>query len=303
MTPRQLSVGILLTVLAGLVFSAMDGLSKHLTGALPVLQIVWARYASQTVLMALFLGATTGTAFLRTRRPVLQLLRGATLLVTTLLMYAALSRVPLADATAVLFFSPMMVTLLSVAFLGERIGPPRILAVAAGFGGVLLVLRPGLGSMHPALLLVVAAAVTNAAFLLMTRALAGRDDAASTQFNTTAAGAVILTALVLPGWTTPPTANWLPMVLIGVAGTVGHFLLVMAFSRAPASLLSPFLYSQVAGAALISVFVFGDPLHPATLAGALVLVASGVAIWWRENRGRVAELAAGRGGPQPPHGK
>jgi len=133
--------------------------------------------------------------------------------------------------------------------------------------------------------------------------LAGRDDAASTQFNTTAAGAVILTVLVLPGWTTPPTANWLPMVLIGVAGTVGHFLLVMAFSRAPASLLSPFLYSQVAGAALISVFVFGDPLHPATLAGALVLVASGVAIWWRENRGRVAELAAGRGGPQPPHGK
>lgn len=291
MTPAQLTLGVLLTVLAGFALSAMDGISKHLTTLLPVIQVVWARYVSQTVLMGLWLGATTGTAFLRPRRPWLQLARGATLLVTTYLMYETLARVPLADATAVLFFTPMVVTLLSVAFLGERIGRPRVLAVAAGFVGVLLVLRPGLASVEPALLLALAAAGTNAVFLLLTRRLAGADDAAATQFNTTAAGAAILTALIVPNWTTPPPEAWAPMALVGCVGALGHFLLVLAFSRAPASLLSPFLYSQVAGAALISVLAFGDPLHPLTVLGMLVLVASGLFIWWRENRRGVAVLA------------
>lgn len=268
----------------------MDALGKHLTLVLPLVQVVWGRYFVQTVLLGAYLSATTGTGFLRTRHPVLQILRGLILLATTFLMYQALRYVPLADATAVLFFSPIVVTILSVLFLRERIGPHRILAVLAGFGGMMLILSPGFGTFHPALALVLAASILNAIYLLLTRHLAGREDAAATQFNTTAAGAAILSLLVIPNWQTPDLATGLFMVAIGTFGTVGHFILVRAFAHAPASLLSPFLYSQVIAASLFSVTLFGDPLRPAMLAGTVILVASGVTIWWRENRQRLKAL-------------
>lgn len=287
---NPLLVGILLTIGAGFVFSGMDALGKHLTLLLPILQVVWGRYFVQTVLLGTYLSARTGTGFLRTKHPYLQLTRGLILLATTFLMYEALKRVPLADATAVLFFSPIVVTILSVLLLRERIGPHRILAVLAGFGGMMLILSPGFGTFHPALLLVLAASVLNAVYLLLTRHLAGREDAAATQFNTTAAGAVILSCLVVPDWQTPDLATGLLLVAIGMFGTVGHFVLVRAFAHAPASLLSPFLYSQVIGASLLSVTLFGDPLRPAMLAGTVILVSSGLYIWWRENRRRLETI-------------
>ncbi|RIX98002.1 DMT family transporter [Aureimonas flava] len=275
---------ILLTIVAGALFAGMDSLGKHLSTLLPVMQVIWGRYVVQTVVMTAWLGATTGTRFLHTPRPGLQLTRGLLLLACTFLMYQALSRVPLADATAVLFFTPIVVTILSVAVLGERIGLHRIAAVLAGFCGMLLILRPGVGSFHPALFLALAASVLNASYLILTRRLAGREDSASTQFNTTAAGAVVMSVLVVPVWQTPDMPTALLLLAIGLFGTVGHFLLVSAFRHAPASLLSPFLYTQVLTAAGVSVLLFGDPLHPATVAGTAVLVASGLYIWWRENR-------------------
>ncbi|WP_082659371.1 DMT family transporter [Aureimonas sp. AU40] len=287
---NPLLVGILLTVGAGIMFSGMDALGKHLTMLLPVIQVIWGRYFVQTVILTVYLSARTGTGFLRTRHPFLQILRGLILLATTFLMYEALKRVPLADATAVLFFSPIMVTILSVVVLRERIGPHRIAAVLAGFLGMMLILSPGFGTFHPALVLVLVAAVLNAVYLLLTRHLAGREDAAATQFNTTAAGAVILTLIVGPSWQTPDLGTGLLLVAIGSLGTIGHFVLVRAFAHAPASLLSPFLYSQVMGASLLSVALFGDPLRPAMMAGTVILVGSGVYIWWRENRQRLAAL-------------
>ncbi|WP_279483448.1 DMT family transporter [Aureimonas sp. SK2] len=287
MTPANpLLAGILFTIVAGALFAGMDSFGKHLSTLLPVLQVIWGRYVVQTVVITAWLGATTGTRFLRTPRPGLQLTRGVLLLACTFLMYEALSRVPLADATAVLFFSPIMVTVLSVVFLRERIGLHRIAAVVAGFCGMLLILRPGIGSFHPALFLALAASVLNAVYLLLTRRLAGREDSASTQFNTTAAGALIMSIVVIPVWRTPDLPTGLLLLALGLFGTLGHFLLVRAFSYASASLLSPFLYTQVLTAAAVSVLLFGDPLHPATIAGTAVLVASGLYIWWRENRRR-----------------
>ena len=149
---------------------------------------------------------------------------------------------------------------------------------------MLLILRPGFGDIDPALFLALAASFFNAAYLLMTRHLAGREDAASTQFNTTAAGALVLSAVVLPVWQTPDAATFALLVGLGGAGAVGHFILVSAFSRASASLLSPFLYTQVLAASILSLALFGDPLRPAMILGTAILVASGVYIWWRENR-------------------
>ncbi|KTQ95785.1 membrane protein [Aureimonas ureilytica] len=284
---NSLLVGILLTLLAGGLLACMDAIGKSLTLILPVIQVIWFRYFVQTVLVGAYLSWRTGTGFLRTRHPGLQILRGLCLLATTFLMYEAFKRVPLADATAMLFFSPIMVTLLSVLFLRERIGPHRIFAVLVGFGGMLLILGPGFGRFEPALGLALLASVSNALFLLLTRHLAGREDAAATQFNTTISGAVILSFAVVPNWQTPDAATGLLLAAIGVFGTLGHFTLVRAFAHAPASLLSPFLYSQVLTAGLLSVALFGDPLRPAMVAGTALLVASGVYIWWRENRRRL----------------
>ncbi|EAS51756.1 possible integral membrane protein [Aurantimonas manganoxydans SI85-9A1] len=280
----SLLTGILLTVLAGSVFAGMDSLGKHLTTLLPVLQVIWGRYFFQTLVLGSYLGATTGTRFLKARHPYLQLVRGMLLLAATICMYNALARVPLADATAVLFFTPIVVTILSVMVLKETIGIHRIGAIIAGFCGMLLILRPGFAGIEPALGFALAASGFNACYLLMTRRLAGTEDAASTQFNTTAAGAVILTLVIIPFWETPAPATLALLVLSGVAGSIGHFTLVTAFSHAPASLLSPFLYSQVLVASILSVVLFGDPLQPPMILGTVILVASGLYIWWRENR-------------------
>jgi drug/metabolite transporter (DMT)-like permease len=280
----NLLTGIILTVIAGLVFAAMDATGKTLTLLLPVIQVVWGRYFVQTVLVSGYLAATQGPGFLRARRPMLQCVRGATLLGATLMMYFALAKIPLADATAVMFFSPILVTVFSVVFLKETIGLHRIAAVIAGFIGVILIVRPGSAGFDPYLLLPLAASVLNSAYLMLTRQLAGSEDSAATQFHTTATGAVILSFVVIPIWETPslPVAGL--MLLIGTIGAIGHSTLINAFRHAPASLLSPFLYSQMIFATAISLFWFGDVLHDTTLVGMAVLVGSGLYIWWRENR-------------------
>ncbi|WP_244488156.1 DMT family transporter [Aureimonas sp. Leaf454] len=284
MNGNRLIVGIVLTVFAGTVFSAMDAGAKYLTLHLPVLQVVWGRYVFQTLLMSGYLAATTGPRFLKTRRPVLHLLRGMTLLGATLLMYIGLSRVSLADATSVMFFSPIIITILSVLFLKETIGLHRILAVVAGFLGVLLIVRPGASGTDPYLFFPLAAAVLNAVYMLLTRQLAGSDEAPATQFNTTAVGALILTVLVVPQWQTPSATHFALLVFVGCVGAIGHFSLVVGFRYASASLLSPFLYSQVLSATAISLLLFGDHLRWTTLVGTAILIASGLYIWWRENR-------------------
>ena len=284
MNSNNLLTGILVTVFAGMVFSTMDTIGKQLTSVLPVLEIVWGRYFFQTLLMTGYLYRTSGTAFLRTRRPVLQWTRGAMLLTATLLMYFGLAHVPLGDATSVMFFSPIIITILSVIFLKETIGIHRIAAVIAGFCGVMLIVRPGASGTNPYLLLPLAAALANALYMLLTRQLAGSDEAPATQFNTTAVGTVLLTVLVIPVWVTPSLPTFGLMVLIGLVGSIGHFCLVTAFRHAPASLLSPFLYSQVLASSALSVLYFGDYIRLTTVIGTAVLIGSGLYIWWRENR-------------------
>lgn len=280
--PGPLAIGIALTMCAGLLFATLDSLAKQLMLALPVIQIVWARYLVQTTLMTGYLSLSSGSSFLRTRRPLLQALRALVLLGASLCMYLALPHIPVADATALVFFSPVVVTLLSVVFLKERIGLHRTIAILVGLVGVLLIVEPGFGSTGPYHLLPLAAALLNGVYLLLTRQLAGAEESAATQFHTTALGTVILSFFVAGTWVTPsPAAAGLLLVLGGLAAG-GHFCLVRAFSHAPASLLSPYLYVQVFIAAIYSVVWFGDPLRPLMLAGAALLVASGLYIWWRE---------------------
>jgi len=280
----SLAIGIVLILMAGFTFATLDSLGKQLMATLPVAQVLWARYVAHTVFSTGYLAATTGTRFLRTRMPLLHFLRGMALLTASVCVYAALDHVPLADVTAIVFFSPFVITLLSVIFLKERIGIHRIAALVCGLAGVILIIRPGFGSTGVYHLLALAGAVANAVYLLLTRQLAEPSEREAAQFHTTAAGAVILTAAVVPVWVMPSFNQAALLVLLGALATFGHFFLLRGFAHASASLLSPFLYSQVVFAALYSSLWFGDPLAPTMVVGTVILVSSGLYIWWRENR-------------------
>jgi len=280
----QLLPAIGLILLATLCFSAMDTTGKLIVAQLPIMMVVWGRTLVQTVLVGVFLGATQGPRFFHTRRPLAQFTRGAILLATGLLTYAALRHVPLADTIAALFFSPVLVVVFSAVFLKEKVGIHRIGAVLAGFAGVLLIVRPGMAGFNPWLLLAVAAAIVNTGFLLLTRVLSDPSERAATHFHTTSFAALAMCVLVVPYWQTPGPGEAAVLLAMGALGTVGHFLLIRAFQFAPASLLSPFLYVQVFFTMLASTFIIGDPLTLPTVAGAALLVASGVYIWWRERK-------------------
>jgi drug/metabolite transporter (DMT)-like permease len=278
----RLLSGIVLTILAGTCFALMDAVGKQLTAYLSVIMVVWGRYFFQTAISAGILSAMQGAGFLKTRRPLVQFLRGAALFCATLLMYSALAHIPLADATSALFFTPILVALFSAVFLKERIGLHRIGAILAGFAGVLLVVRPGSAGTSIYLILPVGAACMNATYLILTSLLSGEQERRAAQFHTTSVGAIVLTFAVIPGWRTPEPVHLAALAMMGLLGVAGHFSLVVAMRHAPASLLSPYLYSQVVAAMLLSVMWFGDRLVPATLIGTALLVGSGIYIWWRE---------------------
>lgn len=285
-----LTTGILLTVLTCLFFATLDTIGKQLMLSLTAVQVIWGRYVFQTAAITGYLGLTTGTRFLRTRHPYLQLTRGVAQAGSNGLVYVALPHIPLADATALVFCSPIIVTVLSVVILKESIGRHRIAAISAGVIGAYLVILPGSGETSVYHLLAFCAAFLNATYMLITRRLAGPEEAAATQFNTTAVGLLIFSVIIIFGDVLPPLEAVPTLLLIGVMGAMGHFSMVKALSYAPASVLSPYLYAQVLFAAVYSLAWFGDSLRPSMIVGTMLLISSGVYIWWRE---RIRTGAAG----------
>lgn len=284
----SLAAGIGLTMMAAFLFASLDSLGKEMTLVLPVIQVIWARYFFQTIVITGYLAARKGGRFLKTRRPKLQIIRALTLLMASLSVYHSLPYVSIAEATAVLFFSPLLVTVLSTIFLKEEIGLHRFMAVITGLIGMLLIVQPGFGAFNPYLLLPLAGAFFNALYLILTSQLSDPYESEATQFHTTATGTVILSFAVIWFWQTPTPQMALSLFIIGFASALAHFCLIRAFSQAPASLLSPFLYSQVLFAAFFAIWWFGDSLHPLMILGSMLLILSGLYIWWRENRRRKA---------------
>lgn len=275
----SLAVAILATVAACFVLASMDGLAKWLMDTLPTQQVVWARYVFHTLIVGLVFTLQSGPGFIRPRRPGLQLLRAACLLSVTLCIYFSLRTISLADATAIVFFAPVLVTLLAGAILHERVGIPEWVAVGMGFSGVLFVVQPGFRQVEPAMLLALLGALSLSFYFLLTRALKGGDSEQTTLFHTTAAGAVVLSCLMPIWWQTPTLAQWGFLVLMGAMGAAGHFLLVKAFHLAQAPVLSPFLNTQLVAAALYSVLFFDDHLSGGFFIGATLIVGAGLIVW------------------------
>jgi drug/metabolite transporter (DMT)-like permease len=189
---------------------------------------------------------------------------------------------PIADATAIGFVSPLFVTALSIPILGEQVGLRRWSAVAVGFIGVLVLVRPGTASFNPAAFLPVASAACWALGLIITRIMQSSDSVPTTLFWSTAVGFLVLTPVAVPAWQPPSTSEWGLLFLAAVLGTIGQFFLISAFRFGAASLLAPFSYSQIVWATLMGYFLFDALPDAGTGIGAAIIMASGLYVLHRE---------------------
>jgi drug/metabolite transporter (DMT)-like permease len=284
-SPRNRLIGIGLMSITFLCFALLDCGAKWTVKTLPVLQVVWLRFLFHAVFSTALLAPKFGTGILRTRRPKLQLLRALFMPVMTGLNFWALQYLQLAETGSIQFSVPIIIALVAAPMLGERMDRARWTAIAVGFLGVLVIVRPGTQGFHPALVLSIINAVLYALFNLMTRQLAAHDSPETTQFYTSLGATLVITPFALAAWQAPPGAlQWAILILMGIAGGLGHYLLALAHRYAPASVLAPFLYQQIIWMVLLGYLVFGDVPDTAVVVGAAIVIASGGYLLYRERR-------------------
>ena len=275
--------GIMLALAAMFLLSLMDLLAKYLGQNLPVMQISWARYFFHFAIMAAIFWPRRGISLIRTKRPGLQWFRSLLLIFCTISFFTAIQYMPLADAVAISFVSPLMVTALSVPLLGEAVGPRRWSAVGVGFIGAMIIVRPGVEELHWAVWLLLAMALGYALYQITTRMLSSTDDPITTLFYSGLVGAVIMSLAVPFFWQTPASPQlWLMLIALGLMGGVGHYLLIKSFEFAPVAVLAPLSYTALLWNTLFGYLVFGDLPDRWTVGGAAVLIATGIYILYRE---------------------
>jgi drug/metabolite transporter (DMT)-like permease len=277
-------LGIALILAAGLLLSSQDALAKTLTASYPLLLVVCLRYLAQNLLMLVVFAPRMGLDLVRTRRPLLQLARGLSLVGVTLLFYCGLRYIPLGEATAVIFLAPLVVVVLSVLWLKEAVSRGVWLAVGGGLLGVLLIVRPGGELFTPASLLPLAAAFCFGLYQLLTRRLSATDAPATSNFLTALVG-TLGTGLLLPWtWQTPAPMDVLMMAALGGLAMTGHMLLTHAYRFASAASLAPFTYGQILIAVLIGALVFDHLPDAWAVLGMAVIILSGAALAWSQRR-------------------
>lgn len=278
-TTQKPLYGVLLILCAGLLLASHDGVSKYLTHSYPLIMVIWMRYFVQTLVMLLLFVPRMRWAIVRTRRPWLQLLRAASLLSISVLFIGGLRYIPLAEATAVMFLAPLIVTVLSALLLHEKVSKGQWVAVSVGFIGVLFIVRPGGALFTPAILLPVCASFCFAVYQLITRRLSSTDHAVTSNFLSGLFGTVILTAL-LPGHYRLDVAHvdLLFMMLLGVLAMTAHMLLTMALKYSTAATLAPFTYGQIIFAGLVGYLAFATLPDAWSMLGVLIISCSGLAV-------------------------
>ena len=290
--------GIALLLLSGIFLGTSDATSKYLSATLPSIEIAWIRFLIFLIIMVPAMVPGSPLFALRTQRPAMQVMRGVALLGSSLFFISGLRFLPIAEASATAFVSPLLVTALSIFFLAEKVGLRRWLATAAGLIGVLIILRPGTSAFHPAAFFPVVSALGWACCLIMTRQMSGQERAMVTMTYSAIVGFAILCALVPMVWVTPTWHDILFGTIIGVTSTAGQWIVVLALRYAGASVLAPFSYLQLLWVTLLGFLIFGEVPDAWTVAGAAVIVASGLYTAHRE-RVRHSQLAGLAAEPSP----
>ena len=273
---REPLVAVGFMVLGASLIPAMNALAKYLAGEYPAWQVVWARFLGHFIWMMLFFWSRWGLSVLRTARPKVQATRSLIFFISNACFVTALPFVELATASAVMFTAPIIVTVLAFPLLRERVGLPRWLAVAVGFAGALVIIRPGSSLFDPWALLVLVSASYYAVYQIWTRRLTPVDSPETLIVYTAAAGALVTTVTV--PWFAIAPDSFLDLAAfagVGLVGALAHLCIVQALKRAPASTVSPIGYFELVTAVLFGYAIFGDLPDAATWAGAALIVGAG----------------------------
>lgn len=282
----KVSLGILFIVLSSVLFAPLSQTAtKYLAGEFPLFQILFFRSLGQTAWMLLFFWPRHGMRVFHANRPGLQLFRSALLFVSSLCWITAVAVVPLTTASAINFTAPVFVVILSIPLLGERVGLHCWSAVLIGFVGALVVIQPGAGGIRIEIVLLLVAALLFALYQIFTRVAAATDTEATSSIYTVLVALVVSGMLVPWNYESPDPGDvlvWVAFLATGLLGGIRHYLVVKAFTCAPASLISPFFYFELVGVTLLGFLVFGDFPPPSTWLGAAIIVSSGLYIAHRE---------------------
>ncbi|MGB4827302.1 MAG: DMT family transporter [Paracoccaceae bacterium] len=282
--PRPL-LGIGLMLLAMAILPFIDVLAKFLgREGLPILVVVWARALFGAAMTLPFALAAEGKRALWPRQPRHHLARAVLLFSATWFFFTALKYLPIADTLAIFFVNPLIVTALSALVLGEKVGPRRWAAVAVGFVGTMIIIRPGMVEVNPGTVFALLAGTCLGSYFVMTRAMAGKADANVLTYQTNAIGAALMTLALPFVWQMPEARQWLMLAGLGVIATSGHILITRAYEQAEASLLAPLAFTEIIMATLVGWWFFNDLPDRWTLLGVAILIGSAIYISVRERR-------------------
>ncbi|OAI50878.1 hypothetical protein AYO46_09195 [Betaproteobacteria bacterium SCGC AG-212-J23] len=282
--------GILLILLACCCFGCLDTMSKVLVAHYPASALVWLRYVLQTLVMAAIFLPRMGSRLVRTSSPGLQILRGLMLVLSSVAFVVALRYMPIAAVSSIVFLAPVIVAVAGGPLLGERVGARTWIALAGGFTGVMLIIRPGGSAFTWWAFLPLGCAFMFAGYQILTRRLAGHDDPITTLFYPGLV-AVLVIPPVFPGSVTglPSVPLHLAiLIVIGILGAVGHFLLIRAHAHAPATLLAPFGYTQLLVILILGFAVFGEIPDGLAMTGIVLIASAGLALILASRRVSVA---------------
>jgi drug/metabolite transporter (DMT)-like permease len=266
-------------------FLTLDAIMKYGMESYSLVQVTWARFFFATIVAAMFCGRDL-PQLLKTNAPIKQGWRTLLLMITTGLFNAGIAHVPLATATVIMSLTPIVVTLLSIFVLHELVGIRRWAGIAVGFVGAMLVVKPwtmGTDGFQAATLFLLMAVTTNAGYQIVTRQV--RSDNPLTSLVFTALGGAIISSFILPWfWTWPDAKGWALLIGSGVAAALGHLCIIKAYASAQASVIAPFNYSSMVWAALFGYLIWKDWPTANVWSGAVLIVAAGLYIFFRELR-------------------
>lgn len=280
--PNHPLYGILLILGAVMLFASHDGIAKYLTMLYPPMLVVWARFMTQTVLMLVVYAPHMGLDIVRTQRPKLQLVRSLSMILASICFVTGLRYVPIGEATAVLFLSPLVITWLSARLLKERIRAGQWVAVVFGLVGVLVIVRPGSALFTPAILFPLGTSICMAVYQMLTRQVLATDHPVASNFITSLVCFLLMSMTVTFFWQTPTWSIFLLVLVQGAFAMAGHMCMTHAYRYATAATLAPFTYAQILFAALVGLVFFGHVPDQATLVGMAIIICSGLGlVWWQ----------------------
>ena len=293
--PAHRSGGIVVMLAALACFGALDTTTKLVSSVVPVAMAIWVRYVLQSTTTGALIWSHRRSGLLRTSRPLMHIARGLLLVTTNVIAFVSLRHMHVGEFTAIVMLTPLLLTVVAASALREHVSWARWLCVVVGFAGTIVVIRPDENLLQWVTLLPLLLVLANAAFQVLTSRLARTDEPLAMHFYTGLAGFALATGVLPFAWEALSWRLWSLLCLLGVIGTLGHFLLIVAYSRAPVAMLTPYLYLQIGFGALGAWWVFDHVPDPRSIAGIGLIVIGGIFGTWLTGREALARERIGRG--------